>query len=103
MPADPRGTVLYVGLEALPVRQRLLGGEHRLGVPRGEVLAVLRRAGLHDQRPSLRRSRQVERAPDPEMRANVVDGTYLGLVGPDPCCLVGGGGVIVPAVPELVG
>ena len=65
-------------------RQGLLRGEHGLGVAGGEVLAVLGRAGLHDQRVALRRTRDVQRALDPEVPADVVDGADAGSCPPRP-------------------
>ena len=48
-----------------------------LGVLRREILSALRRSGLHQQRPALRRPRRVERPAHPEPSPVVVDGVHL--------------------------
>ena len=72
--ASRGGAGLEVGVEGLAVGQRLLGGEDRFGVPGREILAVVRRPGLHEHRMTLRRARQVQRAADTEEPAGMVDG-----------------------------
>ena len=76
-------------------------GEHRLGVARGEVLAVLRRPGLHDERSRLRRARRRERAVHGEVRPRVRRGVDLRRVRPHAGVLVREHGVVLPRVPEL--
>jgi hypothetical protein len=49
VPAMGQGTLFEVGVEGLGVGQGPVGGEDGLGVAGGEVLAVLRRAGLNQQ------------------------------------------------------
>ena len=74
---------LEVAVEVLALGEGLLRGEDGLGVAGGEVLAVLRRAGLHEQRLALRRARDVQRPADPELRARVVDLVHPVGVGED--------------------
>ena len=79
---------LEVGVERLRVRQRLLRGEDRLGVPGREALAVLRRPGLHEHRPALRRARQVERARDRKCLPTWSIGWIRSVSAQTPACLV---------------
>ena len=53
-PAVPGEPPLEVRVERLPLGERVLRGEHGLGVLRGERLARLGRAGLDQQRAALR-------------------------------------------------
>ena len=64
---------LDVGVELLRRPERLVRGEDRLGLAGGEGPPVLRRPGLHVDRPALRGPRRVERPPHPEVLADVVD------------------------------
>ena len=98
--AEPAGAVLQVGVELLRVGQRLLRGEHRFGVPGGELAAVVGRTGLHEQRPSLRRARDVERPADPEVLPGEVHRVDPGRVGVDTRGLVADLGTVLPAVPQ---
>ena len=62
--ASVRG--LEVRVERLRLGEGLLRGEDRLGVAGGEILAVLGRAGLHEQRMALRRARACSARPSTE-------------------------------------
>ena len=97
------GAVLQVGVELLRVGQRLLRGEHRLGVPGGELAAVLGRAGLDQQRPPLRRARDVERPADAEVLAGEVDRVDPGRVRVAAGGLVTDLRAVLPAVPQRHG
>ena len=103
VPAGRRGPPLEVGVERLRLLERLLRGEDRLGVAGGELLAVLRGPGLHQQRVALRRARHVQRPGDLEVLARVVGGVDQSLVAPEPGLLVAQDRRVVPAVPELLG
>ena len=98
--AQPPGPGLQVGVERLRVGQRLLGGEHRLGVTGGELPAVRRRTRLDQQRAALRRARDIERTADPEELALVVDRVNAAVVGVDARRLVADLRAVLPAVPE---
>ena len=95
------GPPLEVGVERLRVLQRLLRREHRLRVPGGQVLAVLRRARLHQQRVGLRRPRGGQGTRHGEVRADVPDRVDARGVAPDARLLVADLGVVLPRVPQL--
>ena len=64
-PPFGRRQPLQIGIEFLRGRLRHMGGEHGLGMPRGEAAAGVGRARLHQHRPALRAARHVERARRP--------------------------------------
>lgn len=103
VPAAGRGPRLDVPVEGGALLQGLLGGEHGLGVPGGEVLAVLAGPGLHEQWVTLRRALDVEGAVDAEELAPVVDGPDPFGERVDALLLVGDDCVVRPAVPQLGG
>jgi len=98
--ADTADAGLQVGVELLRVAERLLGGEHRLGVPGGELPAVVRRARLDQERAALRRPGHVERPADLEELALVVDLVDAAVVGVDARRLVAEFRAVLPAVPQ---
>ena len=74
--------------------------EDRLGKAGGEGAAVVGGAGLHIDRPALRRARDVERPAHAKMLADMIERVDLAGIGED-----AGGGivderVVLPAVPE---
>ena len=94
---------LEVGVEVLRLREGLLRGEDRLGVPGGELLAGLGRPGLHQQRVALDRTADVERPAHLEVLAPVVDRCDPVGVGVDARRLVGDHRLVVAAVPQRLG
>ncbi|GAA3310975.1 hypothetical protein GCM10020295_79470 [Streptomyces cinereospinus] len=94
---------LDVLVEGLAVAECLLGGEDGLGVLGGELLAVLRRTGLHQQRVALRGARYVQGALHREVLPAMVDLPHLVGVGVDAALTVEQDGVVLPAVPQLGG
>ena len=105
VPARGGGPALEVGVEGLAFGERLLGGEHRLGVAGREVPAVRRDdpACTSTGWPCGERG-HVQRAADTEELAAVVD--RRGPCPPaahTPALLVGEHRVVFPAVPELAG
>jgi hypothetical protein len=77
-----------------------LGGVDHVGVGGGDLLALLGRAGLHQDRPALRRRRRVERAAHREVLAAVIEHVELGRVVELARRLVVDEGVRFPAVPQ---
>ncbi len=77
-----------------------MGGEDRFRKARREGAAVVGRAGLHIDRSSLRRSRNVERAADAKVLSDVVDGMDPGGVGEDAGRGIIDQRIVFPAVPQ---
>ncbi len=76
--ADLFHPALDVGIEFLAVGEGAAAGEHGLRGFRRKLLAVLGRAGLHDQRPALDRAGDVERAAHAEILSLVIEHVHLG-------------------------
>ena len=98
--AVARRAALDVGIEGFRLIDLRLGGEHHVGGARGELAAGLRRARLRHHRPALRRARDVERALDLEVLADVVEEMDLVAVHVDAALLVAQQPAVFPAVPQ---
>ncbi|CUX62418.1 hypothetical protein AGR5A_Lc90046 [Agrobacterium genomosp. 5 str. CFBP 6626] len=99
----PRGrhAPLDVGIKRPRTLQSLMRGKDCLGVTGGKATPFLRRAGLHIDRPALRRARQVERTPYPVEFAIMTGRVNAVRIGKKTALLVGDDGIVFPAVPEL--
>ena len=91
---------LQLAIERLRAFETLVRGENHVGGARRELLAGLRRAGLHDDRMALRRTRRVERALDRKVLALVIDHMALRLIDIDTGRLVLGKRAVLPRVPQ---
>ena len=91
---------LHVGVERLAGFDAAQRGEHGFGGLGRQLLAGLRRAGLHDHRPALNGARDVERAFDREEFALVVERMHLVGIEEHAAVDVTDEGVIGPGVPE---
>ncbi|OEI69797.1 hypothetical protein Cus16_0409 [Curtobacterium sp. ER1/6] len=99
--ADTLQSVGDVGVEGARVVELGVQREDHLGVPGGEVAALVGVPGLHDDRVPLRAARDRERAGDVELRAVVVDVPDAGPVGEPADRRIGDDGTRIPRVPEL--
>src|SRR5262245_5206918 len=68
---------LDVGIELLAVGEAAAAGEYGFRGFGGELLAILGRAGLHDYRPSLHGTGDIERSADLQIFAIVVEHMHL--------------------------
>ncbi len=98
----PRGrhAPLDVGIKRPRTLQSLMRGKDCLGIPGSKATAVLRRAGLHIDRPALRRAWQVKRAPYPVELALVTGGMDAVSIGEKTALLVGDDGIVFPGCPR---
>jgi len=94
------GLPLDVRVEGLGGVQRLMRGEDGFRKARGESAAVVGGAGLHIDRPALRRARDVQRAANAKMLADVVERMDLAGIGEDARGRIVDERVVLPAVPE---
>ena len=92
---------LDVGIELLGALQRLVRGEHGLGVLGGERLPVGRGTCLYVDRPALRGPRGVQRPFHAEVFALVPNRMDPGGIGENARAGVGHHRAVLPAVPEL--
>ena len=90
----------YVCVELPALFECGLRGEHQLGGAGGELAAGIGGAGLHQHRPALRRTRDVQRAADGEVFAPVVQRVQLVGVEEDAAVLVADESVVFPTVPQ---
>ena len=91
---------LDVGIEGAAGRDVALRGEHRFGGLRREAPAGVRRAGLHDHRPALHGTRNVERAAHREILALVAEHVHPGGIEEDAAVDVADEGIVRPRVPQ---
>jgi hypothetical protein len=100
IPPRRRDQCLQVGIEGARRRLLQMRGEHRLGMPRRELAAGIRRARLHEHRAPLRRARQVQRTLHLIVRPCVIDRPH------PPRIRIASSGAVVenrivgPAIPE---
>ena len=76
--------------------------ENRLGELGGELLAVVGRAGLHEHRLALRRTRHVERAAHRIVFSLVIEVMHLVRLEEQPAVLVAHERIVVPAIPQAL-
>ena len=81
--AVARQSAIDIGVEFPALLERGLRGEHQLGGAGGELAAGIGGAGLHQHRPALRRTRDVQRAADGKVFAPMVQRVQLGGVEED--------------------
>lgn len=94
------GLALDVGIERRRRLQCLMRRENCLREPGGERAAVVGGAGLYVDRPSLRRPRDVQRATNAKMLADMVERVDLAGVGEDARSRIVDERVILPAIPQ---
>ena len=82
--ADLLHAALDVGIKLLRIGERAATGEHGFRRFRRELLAVLGRAGLHDQRPALDGAGNVERPAHGEIFALVIEHVHFRRVEKEP-------------------
>src|SRR6202034_2893605 len=99
---------LHVGVERLPIGQRAVPAEDRVGAGRRELPALLRIAGLEDDRPSLRAARHVELPADLKESISMLKTPWRAPAGGSACQERAGGLVrdnlvTMPGVEQLPG
>ncbi|MCY1216913.1 hypothetical protein D9M72_288030 [compost metagenome] len=94
------GTRVDLALVGQRFLERLRRGEHRLGMPCGQLAPVAGAAGLEQHRMALRRPRQVQRALHVEEGAMVRHRLQPGGIDKAPVVLVADQGIVFPAVPQ---
>src|ERR1700730_9252388 len=72
-PAERGHASLYVAIEGARVRDVAARTKNNFGGLGGELTAGIRRAGLHNDGPSLNRTRNIERAAHPQKLSRVVE------------------------------
>src|SRR5258708_39906708 len=90
----------YIGVESARIRDITPGPEDYLGRLGSELPAYLRSAGLHDDRPALNRTRDVERTAHIEMLSMVVQDMKLFGIEIYARLHVLNEGVVRPAIPQ---
>ena len=98
--SDAFHPALHIGVEALTLGQRALSGKHHLRGFGCELPARLRRAGLHDERPALHRTGDVQRPAHGEEFAAMVQGVEPVGIEELPRPDIPREGVVGPAVPQ---
>ncbi|KGV92847.1 hypothetical protein X892_2673 [Burkholderia pseudomallei MSHR3960] len=92
---------LEIRVEALRAFERMLRREHHVRMPRRQFEAGFGRAGLHEQRPSLRAARHVQRPGDVEVPAVMIDAPDLRGIGEHAARRIGDERALAPAFPQL--
>ncbi|KAG1530624.1 hypothetical protein G6F50_017193 [Rhizopus delemar] len=89
-----------VAVDLARLVERLMRHEDEFGRARRQVAASLGRAGLHHDRPALRRASDVQRAADGEVLALMVKGVVLAGIEEFAGVLVPDERVVFPGVPQ---
>src|SRR6185436_6164726 len=95
--AHPPLDVVVVGLGSI---NRQMRAEDRLRVLRSEFLAIVGSSGLHDDGPTLWRTRHIQWAADGVVLPLVVEQVHLVAVEEDAAVAIAHEGIIIPTVPE---